>query len=165
MSEGTLAKWKKNEGDKVGPGDVLAEVETDKANMDLEAFDRGVLLKRLINEGTSVKVGAPIAIVGQPGEDISKVLAEAQKGGSAAPPAPAPAAKAAEAPAPAPAPAAKPAPQAAPTQPAPAAPAQRDGERILASPLARAIAREKGLDLGSVQGSGPGGRVVKKDVE
>lgn len=165
MSEGTLSKWKKNEGDKVGPGDVLAEVETDKANMDLEAFDRGVLLKRLIAEGTAVKVGAPIAIVGQPGEDISKILAEAQTGGSATPP---PAAAKAETPktdgAKAPAPAQVPAAP-GPAVPAQAPAPQRDGGRILASPLARVIAKEKGVDLGQVQGSGPSGRIVKRDVE
>jgi pyruvate dehydrogenase E2 component (dihydrolipoamide acetyltransferase) len=168
MSEGTLAKWRKNEGDKVGPGDVLAEVETDKANMDLESFDKGVLLKRLITEGTAVKVGAPIAILGQPGEDISAVLAEAQKGGATTPPkaeAQAPAKSATPQPAPQPkeapkvaAPAPKEAPRGAPKP-------SGDGDRILASPLARAIAREKGLDLGSVEGSGPAGRIVKRDVE
>src|SRR5580704_8436323 len=86
MTEGTLSKWRKNEGDTVGPGDVIAEVETDKANMDLESFDQGVLLKRLIAEGTAVKVGAPIAILGQPGEDISAVLAGATEAPAAAAP-------------------------------------------------------------------------------
>ena len=166
MSEGTLAKWKKNEGDKVGPGDVLAEVETDKANMDLEAFDRGVLLKRLITEGTAVKVGAPIAIVGQPGEDISSVLAQAAAGSperaqrvegpkGEAPKKTEPAK--AEA-APAPKAEATPAPKAAPA-------AEKNGGRVLASPLARAIAKEKGVDIASLTGSGPSGRIVKRDVE
>ena len=164
MTEGTLSKWKKNEGEKVGPGDVLAEVETDKANMDLEAFDQGVLLKQLIAEGTSVKVGAPIAIVGEPGEDITRVLSEAK----GAPPAPT------SAPAPAPPEAKKPAPrEEAPAPPKVAQketpgetpPGREDGERILASPLARAIAGEKGLDLSGVRGSGPSGRIIKRDVE
>jgi pyruvate dehydrogenase E2 component (dihydrolipoamide acetyltransferase) len=165
MSEGTLSKWRKNEGEKVGPGDVLAEVETDKANMDLESFDRGVLLKQLIAEGTSVKVGAPIAIVGEAGEDITKVLSETKSAASAAahaPPTPAP--QEAKKPAPREAPAAappKPAPKEAPRE----APGRKDGERILASPLARAIAREKGVDISGIQGSGPSGRIIKRDVE
>ena len=167
MSEGTLSKWRKKEGEKVGPGDVLAEVETDKANMDLEAFDRGVLLKQLIAEGTSVKVGAPIAIVGEPGEDITKVLSEA-KGAPAPTSAPAPAPREAKKPAPkeeASAPE-KAAPKETPREaPKEAPPGREDEERVLASPLARAIAREKGLDLSGVRGSGPSGRIIKRDVE
>src|SRR5947209_15074131 len=85
MTEGVIAKWMKNEGDKVGPGEVLAEVETDKANMELEAFDKGVLLAKLAPEGSSIKVGAPIAIVGAPGEDVSALIAKAKSGGGAAP--------------------------------------------------------------------------------
>src|SRR5947209_2925556 len=85
MTEGVISKWKKNEGDTVGPGEVLAEVETDKANMDLEAFDKGVLLAKLAPEGSSIKVGAPIAIVGAPGEDVSALIAKAKSGGGAAP--------------------------------------------------------------------------------
>src|SRR5580658_1432049 len=139
MTEGTLSKWKKNEGDKVGPGDVIAEVETDKANMDLESFDAGVLLKRLITEGTAVKVGAPIAILGQPGEDISSFLADAKKPAAPTPAAPAAPAPAAAAPAPkaapVPAPNGTPAPAPAPVAKAPES-SVKDG-RVLASPLAR----------------------------
>ncbi|HVU50524.1 MAG TPA: biotin/lipoyl-containing protein, partial [Polyangia bacterium] len=107
MKIGVMRKWRKNEGDKVSPGEVLAEVETDKATMDFEAFDEGVLLKRLIADGASVPVGTPIAIIGKAGEDTAALEAEAKAraGGAkpaakAAPAAPAPAAKAAPAPAP-----------------------------------------------------------------
>lgn len=183
MSEGVLAKWRKNEGDKVGPGDVLAEVETDKANMELEAFDKGVLLAKLAPEGAPVKVGAPIGIIGSPGEDVSALVAKAKASAGAA--APAPAAAPTPAPAngktsaaPAPVPAA-PAPQtamaAAPAASgsftasgsfkAPAAPQRASGERVLASPLARAVAAEKGVDVAALAGSGPHGRIVLKDVE
>src|SRR3954470_1250977 len=84
MEEGVLAKWTKNEGDKIAPGDIIAEVETDKANMDFPLEDEGVLLKRLVPEGTTVKLGAPVAILGEAGEDISQVLAEAGQGSAAA---------------------------------------------------------------------------------
>src|SRR5947209_4132964 len=78
MEEGVLSKWRKNEGEKVAPGDILAEVETDKAAMEMESFDEGTLLKRLIPEGATLKVGAPVAIIGKPGEDIAAVEKEAQ---------------------------------------------------------------------------------------
>src|SRR6185369_1889172 len=125
MKIGVLQKWRKNEGDKVSPGEVLAEVETDKAVMDFEAFDEGVLLKRLIADGASVPVGTPIAIIGKAGEDVAKLIEEAKArasggGGKAAAKAPEPAKPAA-----APAPAAKPAPAAAPANGQAAAPAAR----------------------------------------
>jgi pyruvate dehydrogenase E2 component (dihydrolipoamide acetyltransferase) len=176
MKIGVMRKWRKNEGDKVSPGEVLAEVETDKATMDFEAFDEGVLLKRLIADGASVPVGTPIAIIGKAGEDTAALEAEAKARAGGAKPAakaaaPAPAAKAAPAPAPAPAPAkAAPAPAPAPrpaAAPAPraAAPAPAAGGKILASPLARKLATDLGVDLRSVQGSGPGGRIVERDVK
>src|SRR5215470_14493184 len=117
MKIGVLQKWRKNEGDKVSPGEVIAEVETDKAVMDFEAFDEGVLLKRLITDGASVPVGTPIAIIGKAGEDVAKLVEEAKARASGGP------AKAAKAPEPAKAPpAAKPAPAPANGQvPAPAA--------------------------------------------
>jgi pyruvate dehydrogenase E2 component (dihydrolipoamide acetyltransferase) len=152
MEEGTLAKWLVKEGDTVKSGDLLAEIETDKATMEFEAVDEGVIGKILVAEGTDgVKVGTVIATMAGEGED------------AAAPaPTPAPAAKA-EAAAPAPAKAeAAPAPTPAPA-PAPAKAA--DGERVKASPLARRIAAEKGVDLAGVAGSGPSGRIVKADVE
>jgi pyruvate dehydrogenase E2 component (dihydrolipoamide acetyltransferase) len=176
MKEGVLRKWIKKEGDKVGPGDLLAEVETDKATMDFESFDSGVILKFLVKDGDTVAIGAPIAILGTAGEDISAALAQAQskKGGAPAPAAKAEAPKAAPAPAPAPTPAPAPAkaeapkPAAAAPKPAPrpaaAAPAAPNG-KILASPLARRMATDLGVDLRSITGTGPGGRIVERDVK
>ncbi|MBC9033535.1 pyruvate dehydrogenase complex dihydrolipoamide acetyltransferase [Sphingomonas sp. JC676] len=152
MEEGTLAKWLVKEGDTVKSGDLLAEIETDKATMEFEAVDEGVIGKILVAEGTDgVKVGTVIATMAGDGED-------------AAAPAPAPAAKAEAAPAPTPAPAAAPAPTPAPT-PAPAPAKAADSERVKASPLARRIAAEKGVDLSGVAGSGPNGRIVKADID
>jgi len=119
MEEGTLAKWLVKEGDTVQSGDLLAEIETDKATMEFEAVDEGVIGKILVPEGTEgVKVNTAIAVIGEDGEDMS-----------------------------------------APT------PAAKDGSRLFATPLARRIAADKGLDLGSIQGSGPHGRIIKADVE
>jgi pyruvate dehydrogenase E2 component (dihydrolipoamide acetyltransferase) len=173
MKIGVMRKWRKNEGDKMSPGEVLAEVETDKATMDFEAFDEGVLLKKLIADGASVPVGTPIAIVGKAGEDIAALVEQAQaRAGGAKPEAPkaaAPAAKPAVAPAPAPAkpaaasapaPSPRPAPAPRAAAPAPAAPATK----VLASPLARKLATDLGIDLRSVTGTGPGGRIVERDV-
>ncbi|WP_374635244.1 pyruvate dehydrogenase complex dihydrolipoamide acetyltransferase [Paracoccus sp. (in: a-proteobacteria)] len=151
MEEGTLAKWLKKEGDAVKSGDIIAEIETDKATMEFEAVDEGTLGKILIAEGTAgVAVNTPIAVLLEDGESAADI-------GSAKPAAPAaaPAAKAEAAPAAAPAAAA----------PAPAAPKSADGGRVFASPLARRIAAEKGVDLAGVKGSGPHGRIVKADVE
>ncbi|WP_103333044.1 pyruvate dehydrogenase complex dihydrolipoamide acetyltransferase [Pseudotabrizicola formosa] len=146
MEEGTLAKWLVKEGDVVKSGQILAEIETDKATMEFEATDEGTIGKLLVAEGTAgVKVNAAIAVLLEEGEDASATVA-----------APA-AAKPAEA-APAAAPAAA-APAAAPATSA------ASGARVFASPLARRIAKEKGLDLSAVQGSGPHGRIVRADVE
>jgi len=170
MEEGRLVEWKKNEGDKVSTGDVLAEVETDKAVMELVARADGVLLKQVVAAGSTVPVSSLVAIIGQPGEDVSALLngagtatkpAATEKKSAPAPApepaAPAPAAAAA-APPPAPTPAAP-----APAAPAPAPPAPSG--RVKASPLARKIAAERGLDLGRVSGSGPEGRVIRRDLE
>ncbi len=147
MEEGTLAKWLVKEGDTVQSGDLLAEIETDKATMEFEAVDEGVVGKILVAEGSEgVKVNTPIAIIGEDGEDMSSA--------SAAPAAEAPAAAAPEAPAEA----AK-VPSAAPAAPV------KDGNRIFATPLARRIAADKGLDLSEISGSGPHGRIIKADVE
>ena len=155
MEEGTLAKWHVKVGDTVKSGDVIAEIETDKATMEVEAVDEGVVEAILVPEGTEeVKVNAPIARL--TGEGGSPAPAPA-----AAPKAEAPKAEAAPAPA-APAPAAAPAPVAAPVATAPPKPA---GERVFASPLARRIAEQKGVDLAAVTGSGPHGRIIKVDVE
>jgi pyruvate dehydrogenase E2 component (dihydrolipoamide acetyltransferase) len=154
MEEGTLAKWLVKEGDTVASGDLLAEIETDKATMEFEAVDEGVVAKILIPEGTdNVKVGEVIAIIAAEGEDVSDAPAAAAPA-PAATPAPAAAEAKAE---PAPAPAAVPAP-------APAAASSGD-DRIKASPLARRIAAARGIDLSTVKGTGPGGRIVKADVE
>ncbi|MCR9219968.1 MAG: pyruvate dehydrogenase complex dihydrolipoamide acetyltransferase [Alphaproteobacteria bacterium] len=157
MTEGVLAKWHVKEGDEVASGDVIAEIETDKATMEFEAVDEGVIAKILVAEGTEgVAVNEPIAILAEEGEDP----AEAAKGSAGAPEASAePAAAAPAAPAePTPAPS-------APSAPAPAAPRAAGGERLFASPLARRIAANEGLDLTQVRGSGPHGRIVKADVE
>ncbi|MBT4758053.1 MAG: 2-oxo acid dehydrogenase subunit E2 [Opitutae bacterium] len=157
MTVGTLVRWLKNEGDPVTNGDMVAEVETDKATMEVECFDEGILIKRYCGEGDEIAVGDPIAAIGEAGEEAPAVTNSA---------APAPAAEAPEPAAVVEAPAAAaPAPVAVPAAPAPvAAPAASTGERIKASPLAKKIAGEKGIDLASIQGSGPGGRILKEDV-
>jgi pyruvate dehydrogenase E2 component (dihydrolipoamide acetyltransferase) len=161
MEEGRLVKWVKAEGAAVKAGDILAEVETDKAVMELVARGDGVLRKQLIPEGTTAPVSSLVGVIATADEDISALL-----GGAAAAPAstPAPAAAPSAPPsaavpprmpaAPAPAPVA--APVAAPTAPA---------GRVIASPLARRLAGDQGVNLGTVQGSGPGGRIVKRDIE
>ncbi|WP_164661257.1 pyruvate dehydrogenase complex dihydrolipoamide acetyltransferase [Tropicibacter sp. Alg240-R139] len=153
MEEGTLAKWLVKEGDTVSSGDLLAEIETDKATMEFEAVDEGTIGKILIAEGTEgVKVNTLIAVLLEEGESADDIGATpaaapaAAAGNEAAP------AGGSEAPAPA-------------ASPAPAAPAKADGGRIFASPLARRIAAQKGLDLAQLSGSGPHGRIVKADVE
>jgi pyruvate dehydrogenase E2 component (dihydrolipoamide acetyltransferase) len=169
MEEGALAKWNVKEGDKVTSGDVIAEIETDKATMEVEAVDEGTVGKIVVPEGTQgVKVNAVIAVLLEDGESAGDIAANAQKpeaaskkaANGAAPqeqasPAPPP-------PPPTPAPAGPGAPP-APTPP-PAAPSA-EGARVFASPLARRIAKDKGLDLASLKGSGPHGRIVKSDVE
>ena len=163
METGTLAHWRKKEGDVVASGDVLCEVETDKATMDYESTAEGTLLKILLPEGGQAKVGEAIAIVGKPGEDISGLLADKSGPTPATAPKPAPSAKAAPAPATAAAPAA--ATAAAPAHAGPAVAAPPVTGRVKASPLARKIASDKGLDLRSLRGSGPEGRIVKRDLD
>ena len=146
MTEGNLAKWHKAEGDSVNAGDILAEIETDKATMEIEAVEEGVLGRILVPEGTEgVAVNAPIALMLEDGEDAAAL--------DAAPPPPPAAAPAAEAP--------TPAPQAAPAP----APSLEKGNRVFASPLARRMAKQAGLALDAVTGSGPHGRIVKRDIE
>ncbi|QOV95192.1 pyruvate dehydrogenase complex dihydrolipoamide acetyltransferase [Novosphingobium sp. ES2-1] len=152
MEEGTLSKWLVKVGDKVSSGDIMAEIETDKATMEFEAVDEGTIVSIDVAEGAEgVKVGTVIAMIAGEDEDVS---------------APAPAAKAAPAPkaeaAPTPAPAASPTP--APT-PAPTAVPAPKGDRVIASPLAKRIAADKGIDLAGIAGSGPNGRIVRADVE
>lgn len=163
MEEGELAKWLKNIGDPVKKGESLAEIETDKATMDLEAFEDGVLEQQLVAEGTIVPIGQPVAVIG----DGSGASASAPAAPAAAAEAPA---AAVEAPAPAaatPAPAAEPAAPAATAAeaPAPVQHAVAPDDKLRASPLARKIARDNGIDLADIAGSGPQGRVVRADVE
>ncbi|MEX0749465.1 MAG: dihydrolipoamide acetyltransferase family protein [Dehalococcoidia bacterium] len=180
MTEGTLLRWLKEEGDSVERGEVIAEIETDKANIEIEAFESGVFRKALASEGDVVQVGEVIAVVAGSDDDISKydgaaagaikqpiatasAAAERRPDGALAAPSEA-ATTSAEMPERAP----EPAPPAEVQQPQPsvseAAPRPTNG-RVKASPLAKRIADERGVDLGSVRGTGPGGRIVKKDVE
>jgi pyruvate dehydrogenase E2 component (dihydrolipoamide acetyltransferase) len=152
MTEGTLLKWRKQKGDKVVAGDVLAEVETDKATMELESFDDGILTEIYVPEGEKIGIGQRVAMLLAPGESAPAA--------GAAPSAPAPKAQ--------PAAASEPAASAAPAQQK-AAPASEPasgngGVRVKSSPLARKVATEKGIDLSRLSGSGPGGRIVQRDV-
>ena len=155
MEEGNLSKWLVKEGDKVSPGDVIAEIETDKATMEVESVDEGTVAKLLVPAGTEgVKVNAVIAILAEDGEDVASAAAgkpaEAKTEPTKAEAAPAPVAQ--------PAPAA-PAPAKADTAPA------ATGERVFASPLARRIAKDAGVEISAVSGTGPKGRVIKADVD
>jgi pyruvate dehydrogenase E2 component (dihydrolipoamide acetyltransferase) len=171
MEKGNLAKWLKKEGDKVKSGDVIAEIETDKATMEVEAVDEGTIAKILVPEGTQdVPVNDVIAVLAGDGEDVTSAGAGAKPTASSAPPPSAEASAAAKpAPAPAPAtPAAKaPTPPVAAAAPQAAAPApQTNGHgRVFSSPLARRLAKEAGIELARIAGSGPHGRVVARDVE
>jgi len=171
MEKGNLSKWLKHEGDKVKPGDVIAEIETDKATMEVEAVDEGTLAKIVVAEGShDVPVNQVIAVLAGEGEDV-KAAADS----SSVPPkvaAPPPAQAAAAPAAPAAQPPAKPSP--APATPAPSAPASAAqaapapaaaGNRVFASPLARRLAKEAGVEIARIQGSGPHGRVIARDVE
>ncbi len=184
MEEGVLVRWTKKEGDKVSPGDLVAEVETDKANMDFNVEDAGTILKLLVKEGETVKLGAPVMILGKPGEDTSALEAEAKGTGAAKeapkqapakavpdgekPPAAKAGAKSEEATA---KPAATAAKTEAKTEAKPAAKTAKAGDappaggKVLASPLAKTLAIELGIDLRTVDGSGPGGRIVERDVK
>ena len=155
MEEGTLAKWLVKEGDTVSSGDIIAEIETDKATMEFEAVDEGTIGKLLIAEGSEgVKVNALIAVLLEDGEEASDAVPSSASADDAGDKAAATAVSA------------EPAPPTAERSatPAPAAPAASDGTRIFASPLARRIAADQGLELSALQGSGPHGRIVKADV-
>ena len=155
MEEGTLAKWLVKEGDTVSSGDIIAEIETDKATMEFEAVDEGTIGKIIVPEGSEgVKVNALIAVLLEDGEEASDAVTSSASADDAGDKAAATAVTAEPA-----------TPTAEPSAaPAPAAPAASDGTRIFASPLARRIAADKGLDLSALQGSGPHGRIVKADV-
>jgi pyruvate dehydrogenase E2 component (dihydrolipoamide acetyltransferase) len=152
MEEGRIIRWLKQRGDRIAIGDILAEVETDKANMELEAFDEGTLAEIRTPEGESAPVGAVIAVLSEDGA-ATEALAPATTEQGAPKPAAAPAPEAQEKPA-----AKAPAPQADPGP-------EEAGSRVRASPLARRIARDRGVALDSVAGTGPGGRIVERDVE
>ncbi|TGK84800.1 pyruvate dehydrogenase complex dihydrolipoamide acetyltransferase [Leptospira bourretii] len=179
MEEGTIVKWLKKEGDSISPGDIIAEVETDKAVMEMEAYDSGVILKIIEGEGSKLKVGQAMAVIGKPGEDVASLLAgipatspnqnktettptptkevEIQ---TAKPVVPEPVATAISQKESNP----KPSPQSKDQTSGSPANANRGGLRVLASPLAKSIAIENGVDLHTVIGTGPEGRITKKDV-
>ena len=163
MEQGTIVSWIKKEGDEIASGDVVCEVETDKATMEYEAAQEGILLKIILPEGGQAEVGQTIGIIGESGEDTSdlekEIAGEAAKDAAEEKPA---------APAEEKAPAQEsPAPKAAPPapKPAPTAPPVDDGLKVLASPLARVLAEQSGLDIRRISGTGPSGRVVKRDIE
>ena len=169
MEAGTVIKWNVKEGDPVKSGSVVADIETDKATMEMQCFDDGRMAAILVQPGTQVKVGTPIAIVALEGEDVAKVKAGGAKGGAAAPAAPA--AKPAPAPvaapvAAAPAPAPTPVVQTATRHGMEGFPVESDdGPRMRVSPVARRMAEDNGIAIDSIKGTGPGGRVIKRDVE
>ena len=155
MTEGVIVKWNVKVGDSVKSGDIMAEVETDKATMDMEVYSKGIVLHLVVQEGDAVPVDGPIAVVGKEGEDFQALLSAAPASSSASPVSEV----APEAPA---APVSTPA--AAPAAPAAPAAASNDG-RLKASPLARKIAEEKGIDLSHINGTGENGRIVKRDLD
>ncbi|TGM86561.1 pyruvate dehydrogenase complex dihydrolipoamide acetyltransferase [Leptospira licerasiae] len=182
MSEGVLVKWLKKKGDSVAPGEILAEVETDKAVMEMEAFDSGVILEILAQEGAKLPVGAPVAIIGKAGEDITSLLSEAKSRSSASgasSQAAAPLTSQSSSPSPNPAPkkteivvtSTTPEPEEEEASSSKESPVTRglspgalEG-RVKASPLAKRLAQENGIDLSKIRGSGPDGRIIKRDIE
>jgi pyruvate dehydrogenase E2 component (dihydrolipoamide acetyltransferase) len=166
MESGTIVRWLKSEGDSVSKGEPLFELDTDKVTQEVEAEADGVLLKIVLPEGEA-DVGTTVAVLGAEGEDVSELIAGAQSGNGGA--------AQAQVQTPAPAPAAAPAPEQAEEAPsdtvsegdvaAPAPPSRAPGERVKASPLARRIARERGVDLAALTGTGPDGRIIAEDVE
>jgi pyruvate dehydrogenase E2 component (dihydrolipoamide acetyltransferase) len=168
MEEGQISRWLKKEGDKVSMGEPLAEIDTDKATMEMQALANGVLRKILVNEGQAAPLGQLIAVIGEPNEDIAPLLA----GAPAAAPAKQEEKKEEPPPQEQPAPPSQPKAAAAKAaQPAredngrPSQPAAGDSGRMIVSPLAARMAAEAGIDLRSLQGTGPGGRIIKRDIE
>ncbi len=174
MESGKIIKWLKKEGDRINGGDILAEVETDKADVEMEAFGAGVLRKILVPAGETAAIGALIGVIAEPGDDIAALVASAPAGAGAGAPAPAGAASAAAS-APRPAPVTSSAPSAPVARPAAVASAPAaagaglaqgtQSGRVKASPLAKKIAAQSGVDLRLLHGSGPGGRIIRRDVE
>ena len=162
MTEGVVAKWNKKVGDKVKNGDILAEIETDKATMEFESYLDGTLLHRGVQQGQTAPVDSVLAVFGKDGEDITALLADAAKGAPTSAAAPKAEEKKAE---PVAAPVEVKSAQAPAAKPAPAPSATSSNGRVKASPLAKNLAEEKGIDIGRVRGSGPDGRITKSDVE
>jgi pyruvate dehydrogenase E2 component (dihydrolipoamide acetyltransferase) len=161
MAEGTLVRWVKNEGEDINKGDVLAEIETDKATVEVESSATGVVLKLLVDQGAVVPVSTPIAVVGEKGEKVDVAAIEAESAPDKEEAAPT------ETPAPQPLPSPVSSPQGAAVKeaaPEPKAATTPEG-RIKASPLARRVAEQKNVDMGAIQGTGPGGRIVRRDIE
>ncbi|MEX0928238.1 MAG: dihydrolipoamide acetyltransferase family protein, partial [Balneolales bacterium] len=158
MEEGVIAKWNVKEGDDVQSGDIIAEVETDKATMEVEVFDSGKILKIFVKEGDAVPLGGKMAIVGEEGEDISDMLGDEKAEEQPAEKEDKPAEKETEG-------SAETAPEPQAPEPAPPAEKATGTEHLKASPLAKKMAREQGIELSGVTGSGPHGRIVKKDIE
>ncbi len=158
MEEGVVAEWHKKVGDTVESGELLAEIETDKATMEFESFQDGVLLHIGVEKGAAAPVDGVLAILGEKGEDVAAIL-KAEEAAGSAPESPA------EEPETASAPASQPAPAEEKSAPTPAPVQSNSNGRIKASPLAKKLAEDKGIDLGSVSGSGEGGRIVKKDID
>jgi pyruvate dehydrogenase E2 component (dihydrolipoamide acetyltransferase) len=157
MEEGSVVSWSKQEGDAVKVGEVLAEIETDKTNMEMEALGTGILRKILVQAGGKAPVGTLIGVIAEADEDISALLAEAEAEAQRAPePEPAPPAASASPPAP---------PAASVAASVVSFPTGAPGERVKSSPLARAIAARRNVPLETISGSGPGGRIIKRDVE
>jgi pyruvate dehydrogenase E2 component (dihydrolipoamide acetyltransferase) len=165
MEEGRLVEWKKQEGDTVAVGDVLADVETDKAVMELVARAEGTLLKQVAAAGATVPVSDVVGWIGKPGEEVGADKADQADKATTAGGAGAPKPEPVEAPRPERKPETAPAPAPAAATATVASPARSNGERVKASPLARRISSERGIDLASIQGSGPSGRIVQRDVE
>jgi len=147
MAEGTLVRWVKNEGEEISKGDVLAEIETDKATVEVESSAGGTVLKHLVDEGAIVPVSTPIAVVGEEGEEVDVATVD---GGSETESAPADAT------------ASQPVPEPAPVQ---SSISNQQSSIVKASPLAKKMAADKNVDLGNIQGTGPGGRIVRRDIE
>ncbi|PYN41722.1 MAG: dihydrolipoamide acyltransferase [Candidatus Rokuibacteriota bacterium] len=164
MESGKIIKWLKKEGDRIQGGDILAEVETDKADVEMEAFGAGVLRKIFVPAGETATIGALIGVIAEPGDDIAALVASAPAGAaSATAPAPRPAAATPSAP---PTPVARPAAVVGAPSAVPAGLGQgTQSGRVKASPLAKKIAAQTGVDLRLIQGSGPGGRIIRRDVE
>ncbi|MDT4898672.1 MAG: hypothetical protein QOH25_3749 [Acidobacteriota bacterium] len=169
MEEGQISRWLKNEGDKVSMGEPLAEIDTDKATMEMQALGSGVLRKILLKEGESVPLGQIIAVIGEPDEDISALLGQAESAGKTQAASQAQTAESEK-------PEAPPAEKAPTSEPKPAPPSSGNGaqaatgdgqgnDRLIVSPLAARMAAEAGINLRSLTGSGPGGRIVKRDIE